>query len=51
MKNDFEKLEMLYEATIKNQTDALLLENFDVKDWDFLWSRFTVCFKSCYKLY
>ena len=52
MKNDFEKLEMLYEATIKNQTDALLLENFDVeKDWDFLWSRFTVCFNSCYQLY
>lgn len=52
MRNDFEKLEMLYEATIKSRTDALLLENFDVdKDWDFLWSRFTVCFNSCYELY
>ena len=52
MRNDFEKLEMLYEATIKNRTDALLLENFDVdKDWDFLWSRFTVCFNACYELY
>ena len=52
MRNDFDKLEMLYEATIKNRTDALLLENFDVdKDWDFLWSRFTVCFNACYQLY
>lgn len=52
MRNDFEKLEMLYEATIKNRTDALLLENFDVdKDWDFLWSRFTTCFNACYNLY
>jgi hypothetical protein len=52
MKNDFHKLEMLYEATIKNRTDALLLENFDTeKDWDFLWSRFTVCFNACYQLY
>lgn len=49
---DNHKLEMLYEATIKNRTDALLLESFDVeKDWDFLWSRFTVCFNACYQLY
>lgn len=52
MNSDFKKLEMLYEATIKNRTDALVLENFDTeKDWDFLWSRFTVCFSACYELY
>lgn len=52
MDKDSKKLEMLYEATIKNRTDALLLESFDAeKDWDFLWDRFTVCFSSCYQLY
>lgn len=52
MSNDFDKLEMLYEATLRTRTDALLLENFDTeKNWDFLWSSFTVCYNACYQLY
>ena len=52
MNKDVQGLEMLYEATIKERTDALFLETFNVeKDWDFLWSRFTVCFSACYQLY
>jgi hypothetical protein len=52
MNKDIQKLEMLYEATIKERTDALLLETFNTeRDWDFLWSRVYVFFCCWYQLY